>query len=307
MEKKQRTQVSVLSDLQLDYFDNNQSIETTDFRQVTFDAVRFRASKLRSCTFTSCTFIGCIFDDMDFQRVDFCACDFSHCTFNHSFRYITGSIENCLIDTCDFSYALIQNTRWPGTTFKNVDFHFVKMKSVDYRDSHFEGVDFDGANIVRGIFTSVPGLERRMFYNTKLDDCTFDWLEAFIVMEFGNPQTDNLYTYGIEPVLRELNVEPKRVDRYEFHGRITDEILQNLITCKFVVAECSAPNKNVFFEIGFALGHKKPIVFCVDKADNIPFDLKDYRFIIHNHSIATLRQQLKERAAFIMHPSENQQ
>jgi uncharacterized protein YjbI with pentapeptide repeats len=306
MEKKQRKQVSVLSELQPDYFDDNPSIETTDFNQITFDAFRFRKSHLRSCTFTNCTFIGCIFDDVDFQRVDFYTCTFNHCTFNHNFRYITGSIESSTLDNCDFSYALIQNTKWPKTTFKNVDFRCAKIKSIDYSGSDFESVDFDGAHVVRGIFTSVVGLERRMFYNTKLEDCVFDWQEAFIVMEFGNPQTDNLYKYGIDPVLKELKVEPKRVDRYEFHGRITDEILQNIITCKFVVAECSASNKNVFFEIGFALGHKKPLVFCIDTADNIPFDLKDYRFIIHNNSIDTLRQQLEERVKFILnHGEEN--
>jgi fluoroquinolone resistance protein len=300
MEKKQRTQISALSEIPPNYFRDNMDIDSISFSGIAFDAFRFENSFLKSCAFSNCTFTGCIFDKVDFQRVDFSECNFSHCTFERNFRYITGVLENCELDSCDFSHALIQNTKWIKTILSNIEFRFIKAKSIDFSGSTFENVNFDGANLVRGFFNSVSGLERKIFYNTKLDDCMFDWQEAFIIMEFGNSHIDNLYTYGIEPVLKKLAIDPKRVDRYEFHGRITDEILQNIITCKFVIAECSESNKNVFFELGFALGHNKPIVFCVDKAENIPFDLKDYRFIIHDNSIDTLRQQLEERVKFMI-------
>jgi uncharacterized protein YjbI with pentapeptide repeats len=300
MEKKHRKHISSLSELPSDFFDDNPSIDAIDFEGITFDALRFHRIHLRSCSFTRCTFNGCIFDDVDFQRIDFLACRFSHCTFGRDFRYITGSLRDCALDNCDFSASLIQNTKWPGTTLRGVDFLGIKAKSIDFSNSFFDGVDFDGANLVRGVFQNVAGLERRVFYGARLDDCIFDWQEAFIVMEFGNARTDDLYKYGIEPALQAAGVDPKRVDRYEFHGRITDEILENIITCRFVVAECSASNKNVFFEIGFALGHKKPVVFCVDEADHIPFDLKDYKFIIHHDSIDALRTQLTERVRFIL-------
>jgi hypothetical protein len=119
-------------------------------------------------------------------------------------------------------------------------------------------------------------------------------------MEFDNPIMNNLYEFGIKKIVEAAGFEPKRVDQYEFQGKITDQILQNILTCQIVVAECSAANKNVFFEIGYALGNKREIIFLVDNAANIPFDLKDYKFIIYNDSINTLRKQLKSRLNYLV-------
>jgi hypothetical protein len=147
----------------------------------------------------------------------------------------------------------------------------------------------------------VPDLRREVFYSTKLDDCDFAWNEVFVVMQYGDAQLDNLYAYGIVPVLQdEFGVECKRVDRYEFKGCITDEILQNIVTARVVVAECSAANKNVFFEVGYALGRAKDVVFLVDEAEHIPFDLKDYKFLVHGMSIDMLKEQLRKRMSFLL-------
>jgi hypothetical protein len=300
LEKKEHKTVSSLEDIPEGYFEDNGRIAGVRFVGIDFDARKFSNSGLRSCEFHQCTFKGCIFDQVDFQRVDILDSSFDDCTLAHGFRYITGMLKGTSLTRCDFSNAFIQNTKWSKCDLQDVEFRFMKAKSLSFRDCAFRNVGLDGSHIVRGDFTGVSGLRRSMFYDVKLDDCEFAWEEAFVVMEFGNPRLDELYAYGIEAVLNKHGIEPKRVDRYEFRGRITDEVLMNIITSRLVVAECSTMSKNVFFEVGYALGRHKDVIFCIDESEKVPFDLKDYRFIVHHNRIDDLRSQLDSRIRFLL-------
>jgi uncharacterized protein YjbI with pentapeptide repeats len=300
LKRKEFTEIRLPEKIPDGYFRDNQAIERVRFIGIKFDGDKFQNSLLKGCEFLKCTFSGCIFDRMDLQRVWFRDCIFTQCLFSPDFRYITGEFTESSIIDCDFPASFIQNVKWIKCKLENCNFRNLKAKSITFLETSLPGIVFDNANIVRGDFKSVPGLRRETFYNVKLDDCEFAWNEVFVVMEFGDPQLDNLFNYGIEPVLKSLGVEARRVDRYEFKGRITDEILQNIVTARVVVAECSAPNKNVFFEVGFALGRAKEVVFLVDEADNIPFDLKDYKFLIHQKSIDSLKNQLRQRMCFLL-------
>lgn len=300
IEKVKYMDVNSLAEIPGDFFRNNQTVEGIVFNGLSFEARKFENSRIRNCRFVQCSFEGCLFDEMDFQRVWFEKCALKNCTLSNRLRFITGTFNAVQLKDVDFTSALIQNVKWLNCIFEDVEFSRIKGKSVAFSGSHFGGVIFDGAHIVRGDFQGVGGLKRSLFYSARLEECVFEWNEAFIVMEFGNPRMDNLYKYGIQPLLQEAGFEPKRVDQYEFEGRITDEILQNILTCQIVVAECSAANKNVFFEIGYALGNKRDVIFLVDDADHIPFDLKDFRFIIHHDSIDALREQLKSRLEYFV-------
>lgn len=300
IEKVKYRDVNSIEEISDDFFRDNQTIEGLVFNGLSFEAKKFENSRIRNCKFVRCSFEGCLFDEMDFQRVWFDKCTLKNCTLSNALRFITGGLDEVHLEDVDFTGALIQNVKWPNCVLERVEFSRIKGKSVDFSGSRFGGVVFDGAHIVRGDFRGVGGLKRSLFYSARLEECVFEWNEAFIVMEFGKPRTDDLYKYGILPPLKEAGFEPKRVDRYEFEGRITDEILQNLVTCQIVIAECSAANKNVFFEIGYALGNKRDVIFLVDDAENIPFDLKDFRFIIHHDSIDALREQLKSRLEYFV-------
>lgn len=300
LERKEFIEIDSIEDIKDNYFYNNQSIERIRFNGIKFDSLKFVGSLIKGSEFLNCSFLDCIFDHMDLQRVWFKKCNIHKCLFSPEFRFITGKFENCTIIDSNFPEAFIQNVKWIDCEISQTDFCDLKAKSIAFKKTSLEKVNLDGAVITRGDFRSVPNLQRKTFYNVKVDDCEFNWNEIFVIMQFEDPQTENLYNYGIVPVIKELGIDCKRVDRYEFKGRITDEILQNIVTTKCIVAECSAPNKNVFFEIGYALGRNKDVIFCVDKEKNIPFDLKDYKFIIHNNSIDELKKQLRDRVIFLL-------
>lgn len=298
LEKKERKEVSKLEQIPPGFFEQNDLIERVDFQDLLFDGWRFRNTGIRSCSFTGCKFIGCIFDEMDLQRVVMTHCTFINCVATKSFRYITGQVLTSSFADTDFSYSFIQNVKWERCSFSGVDFDFMKAKSIDFSGSEFEKTSFEGSHIVRGKFLGIPNLKRSLFFDVKLDDCEFDWNDAFIIMAFGDKRYDELYRYAIKPLLEKYEVTPRRVDQYEYHGRITEEILERIITSKVVIAECSATNKNVYFEIGFALGNKKTLILCIDDAANIPFDLKDFPFIVHENSLEKLEEQLDRKLRF---------
>lgn len=300
LEKEEYIQINSIEEIADDFFRDNWKIERIVFNGLSFEAKKFEKSYVQNCQFRNCSFEECIFDTMDFQRVVFEDCTIRNCNLANKFRLITGTFNKVGLENVDFTGAHIQNVRWYDCTFEDVEFAQIKGKSLTFYRSHFGRITFDGAHITRGDFQGVPDLKRSLFYSARLEECVFDWNEAFIIMEFGNPRTDDLYDYGIKGPLVEAGFEPKRVDRYEFQGRITDEILQNILTCQIVIAECSATNKNVFFEVGYALGNKRDVIFLVDEAKNIPFDLKDFKFIIHHDSIPILSEQLKSRLEYFL-------
>lgn len=298
--KKERKKVSSLDDLVDNFFSGNQSIEAFDFIGLDFDAYKFSASRMQNCNFIDCNFDHCIFNQMDFQRLYFNSCELKNCIFTGRHRHLGGGFKRCKLLDCDLSDSFLQRLEWPETSLEKTSFAKSYMRTIDFRGTSMKDVTFNDANIHRGNFKNIPNLSRNMFFSVKLLDCDFDWNEAFIVMEFKRPDVENLYNHAIRPVLENLDIEPKRVDRYEFEGQITEEIVRNLHTCRFVVAECSRKNPNVFFEIGYALGISKQVIFCVDKEENIPFDLKDYKFIIHEGSIDDLRDGLKKRVEYLL-------
>ena len=300
LERKLLTHVTSSAEIPAGYFRDNQSIERVQFVGIQFDGEKFYHSLLKTCEFVDCTFAGCIFDRMDLQRVWFRQCRFTNCSFSPEFRYITGElVESPMID-CDLPNSFIQHVKWIRSPVTSCDLRFLKAKSITFCETPLSDVRFDGATITRGDFKSVPGLRRAMFYNVRLDDCEFSWNEVFVVMQFNDSHLENLYKYGICEVLEELGVDCRRLDEYEFKGRITDQMLQNIVTSKVIVAECSAANKNVYFEVGYALGNGKDVVLLVDRVENIPFDLKDLPFIIHDNSIEILKEKLEKRMRFLL-------
>ncbi len=294
---------------------NGCSFEDCDLVKMSFQRTQFEDCEFLNCTFSEltslaatfhrCHFRECMFaKPTNFQRVDFLGCMLDSCNFNEGLRYITGECTEVRVNDTDFSKAFLQNLRIRGELSK-VSFDCIKAKSLDFSGAVFDRVSFDGARLVRGVFIGVENLERRLFYTCQLDDCDFEWVEAFVIMGFGRKSKsgydlDNYYDQCIKPVLEELNIDPLRTDRYEFDGRITDEILGRIKTCTFVVAELSGFSENAFFEVGYALGTNKDVIFCIDDEQNIPFDLKDYPFIIHGTNLDRLRQKLRQRVAYML-------
>jgi nucleoside 2-deoxyribosyltransferase len=62
-------------------------------------------------------------------------------------------------------------------------------------------------------------------------------------------------------------------------------IIGQIDNSQVIIAEITAQNENVFYEVGFAHALKKPTILLADRAKKLPFDVAGYRCILYENSI----------------------
>jgi hypothetical protein len=114
---------------------------------------------------------------------------------------------------------------------------------------------------------------------------------AFMVMEFSEPYL-SLYNDVIKDVAES---EPFKLIAFhagESVGRvILQDIVRGLEEARVVIAEITPANKNVFYELGYAhaLGKAAILLVAKEAVKDLPFDLKGYRCIVYENTIAGKR------------------
>ena len=61
-----------------------------------------------------------------------------------------------------------------------------------------------------------------------------------------------------------------RVDEEIFLGGIMDKIRENIAKARFIVADISAYNPNVYYELGLAEGMQKDIIMLTSNVNTLP-------------------------------------
>lgn len=93
---------------------------------------------------------------------------------------------------------------------------------------------------------------------------------AFIVTPYGPPDARNDYHLGIAEALKDLNIrsqlaiERRRVISQQ--SKVCDQIDQSGLVIANISQYNLSPNANVYFEIGYAMGRKIPVIL-VQRAD----------------------------------------
>lgn len=120
----------------------------------------------------------------------------------------------------------------------------------------------------------------------------------FVIMPF-SPDLDDVYHLGILEIARRLGCSCERVDEMEFVGDILSKIHDSIVNSKVIIAEVSSPNLNVFYEVGYAHGLKKPLVLITKDISSAPFDLRGYNHVEYKN-IMELRKKLSRRLEAIL-------
>jgi Nucleoside 2-deoxyribosyltransferase len=102
--------------------------------------------------------------------------------------------------------------------------------------------------------------------------------KAFVVMPFDEAWSDTSFSFIMKAVAAQDGaLEATRADRIEQTGRITDQIVEALLGCDFVIADITGNNVNVGWELGYAYAHQKPCVIIMQNGEAAPFDIYDHR------------------------------
>jgi len=90
---------------------------------------------------------------------------------------------------------------------------------------------------------------------------------------------DFFMEYVITPAVKEFNLKVVRADQIGKPGMIGKQVLEHILKSKLVVADLSFHNPNVFYELSLRHAARLPTVQIIRAAENIPFDIEQYRTI----------------------------
>ncbi len=109
---------------------------------------------------------------------------------------------------------------------------------------------------------------------------------VFVAMQFSEP-FDTFYEHVIRPVAQEqeFGFDVVRIDEKAGPGIIFQEIKNEIEDASMVVAEITAPNENVFYELGYAHALNKPTILLAQRGKQLPFDIRSYRVIFYDDTI----------------------
>jgi hypothetical protein len=90
---------------------------------------------------------------------------------------------------------------------------------------------------------------------------------AFMVMPFRYPKLNEMYSENVKKYLKhcDLEIDVFRADDFTGTDVVADTILEQIRRAEFIICEITNCNKNVFFEIGYAKGIGKDIIFLLEK------------------------------------------
>lgn len=107
--------------------------------------------------------------------------------------------------------------------------------------------------------------------------------KCFVVSPIGaensdvRKRADQVYKYIIEPVCKECDFEPIRVDMLNKADTITQTIIDHLNQDELVIADMTDHNPNAFYEMGYRACTGKPMINLKEKSESIPFDIAAIR------------------------------
>ncbi|MCW5852783.1 MAG: hypothetical protein KIT87_22115 [Anaerolineae bacterium] len=105
-------------------------------------------------------------------------------------------------------------------------------------------------------------------------------LFVFVLMPFRD-DFDDIYHAGIKQACKDVGAYCERVDEQTYEGTITQRIYNQIAKADIIVSDMTGRNPNVFYETGYAHALNKRVILLTQKADDIPFDLKDYPHIVY--------------------------
>jgi hypothetical protein len=139
---------------------------------------------------------------------------------------------------------------------------------------------------------TVKGLQEIERFDRVIPDST----DAFVAMKFGDEFLDRAYHEGMAPAIRDCGYVPLQMAFLEHNNNIMDEMLGAIRRSRFLLADLTYQNQNVYFEAGFAQGLGIPVIYtCHEKSvQDIMFDTQ-HSNQIRWREIAELRVKVKNR------------
>jgi hypothetical protein len=104
---------------------------------------------------------------------------------------------------------------------------------------------------------------------------------CFVLMPFLKSM-EPIYTDHIKPHVEFEGISCQRADDIVGTNIITYDIWEKINRARFIVADLTGKNPNVFYEVGLAHAIGKEVILIAQSMDDVPFDLKALRCIVYS-------------------------
>lgn len=155
-------------------------------------------------------------------------------------------------------------------------------------------LQYDAGRLTKALHYLLPdGLKRPPSINVRaLSDTESEaGPHVFVAMPFSD-EFDDIYHYAIEPAVRAAGFLCERADTCSFSGDILDWLKGRIRTAALVIADLSTANPNVYLEVGYAWGFKRPTILLTSDPNDLKFDVRGQRCVIYKR-IRDLEENLK--------------
>lgn len=112
---------------------------------------------------------------------------------------------------------------------------------------------------------------------------------VFVLTPFNDDEDETFET--IMSVIKQSGLSPVRGDELFTSGDILPHIVKLISSARFIVANISGRNPNVYYELGIAHALGKPTILVSKTLDTVPFDLQSRRIVLFENQ-SELREQL---------------
>lgn len=125
---------------------------------------------------------------------------------------------------------------------------------------------------------TIEGWER--YEQIKNEITNINSKQVFVAMSF-DESSKNIYGEAIKPAAEECGFDAVRVDSREHNEKICDRIIGEINKSRFVIADFTQNKHGVYFEAGYALGLKIPVIWTCsgNEVDDLHFDTRQYNHI----------------------------
>jgi hypothetical protein len=103
---------------------------------------------------------------------------------------------------------------------------------------------------------------------------------VFVAMPYAD-EFENVYEFGIYPAVRNCGFICEKVDETHFTGDILNRITRGIETASIVIADLTGARPNVYLEVGYAWGHRIPVIFLARRGEPLHFDVSTHKCIYY--------------------------
>src|SRR5262245_13983792 len=109
---------------------------------------------------------------------------------------------------------------------------------------------------------------------------------AFVIMTFTEQQRE-IYQTAIKPTFVQAGWHCQHIEEQPGSGNIVGQIVKHISSATLVVVDLTALGGNALYELGMAHALKNHVLTLFSgNPDNLPFDLRNYRYIGYENTIA---------------------